>query len=429
MTAAMERCLSEIQQGQRNPQEYVGQYAASLPKILQELFAARGEFASTQHECPACGKPLRRVRSAKGTWSWACSGAPECNYRASDQNGQPGRGRQARVAANKTGSGTASSAPSSSSGTDSTLRCPRCGSDLVLRKSARGEFYGCSAFPSCRYTRDAGSGQAQASGSGTAGKAPRRATSSPTGTNAVPQERTYNAPLATPFAAPSVPPSTPHSAQGQQPDDMPPAWLDDVPLPEFEEGQSCAMPDNDIPFPDFEDEPGSAPFPPFTDDNVTHQTVRAHERKSATPAQGNAPNAPAPNAPNNAPYDGMCPRCGLNLVRRNGRRGAFWGCSGFPRCRFTCDDTAPDTAESTAGTAGHAPYAPRKQSQGSASSASSGNSSTGQYACPKCGSPLRQRNGIRGLFWGCSKYPSCRFTADDREGKPAFVAVEDQDIR
>ncbi len=32
---------------------------------------------------------------------------------------------------------------------------------------------------------------------------------------------------------------------------------------------------------------------------------------------------------------GICPRCGGNLVLRKGRYGEFWGCSNYPRCRFT----------------------------------------------------------------------------------------------
>jgi restriction system protein len=34
--------------------------------------------------------------------------------------------------------------------------CPKCGSEVVLRRSNRGEFYGCSSFPICRYTRNVG---------------------------------------------------------------------------------------------------------------------------------------------------------------------------------------------------------------------------------------------------------------------------------
>lgn len=31
----------------------------------------------------------------------------------------------------------------------------------------------------------------------------------------------------------------------------------------------------------------------------------------------------------------ICPRCGSELRRRNGRYGEFWGCGGFPSCRYT----------------------------------------------------------------------------------------------
>lgn len=31
---------------------------------------------------------------------------------------------------------------------------------------------------------------------------------------------------------------------------------------------------------------------------------------------------------------GICPRCGGKLVRRNGKYGDFWGCSNYPKCRF-----------------------------------------------------------------------------------------------
>ena len=33
--------------------------------------------------------------------------------------------------------------------------------------------------------------------------------------------------------------------------------------------------------------------------------------------------------------DGTCPLCGRPLVKRNGRFGIFYGCSGYPACRFT----------------------------------------------------------------------------------------------
>ncbi len=32
---------------------------------------------------------------------------------------------------------------------------------------------------------------------------------------------------------------------------------------------------------------------------------------------------------------GVCPRCGGNLVMRNGKYGNFYGCNNYPKCRFT----------------------------------------------------------------------------------------------
>lgn len=31
---------------------------------------------------------------------------------------------------------------------------------------------------------------------------------------------------------------------------------------------------------------------------------------------------------------GICPRCGGNLVLRNGKHGDFWGCSNYPKYKF-----------------------------------------------------------------------------------------------
>lgn len=32
---------------------------------------------------------------------------------------------------------------------------------------------------------------------------------------------------------------------------------------------------------------------------------------------------------------GYCPRCGGELIKKEGKYGSFYGCSGFPQCRFT----------------------------------------------------------------------------------------------
>lgn len=32
----------------------------------------------------------------------------------------------------------------------------------------------------------------------------------------------------------------------------------------------------------------------------------------------------------------------------------------------------------------------------------------GPGACPRCGAPTEQREGIHGTFFGCTRYPACR---------------------
>ena len=34
--------------------------------------------------------------------------------------------------------------------------------------------------------------------------------------------------------------------------------------------------------------------------------------------------------------DDKCPECGGEMRRKSGRYGSFWGCSNYPKCRFTC---------------------------------------------------------------------------------------------
>jgi DNA topoisomerase-1 len=76
------------------------------------------------------------------------------------------------------------------------------------------------------------------------------------------------------------------------------------------------------------------------------------------------------------PTGGQCPLCGSDLVRRQGRRGAFVGCSNYPKCKYV-----------------------QRRSK-----------ATG-LKCPRCGANLVERTGKHGPFLGCSSYPTCTYTA------------------
>jgi RecB family exonuclease len=84
-------------------------------------------------------------------------------------------------------------------------------------------------------------------------------------------------------------------------------------------------------------------------------------------------------------FQEACPLCGGRLQQRKGKFGLFWGCSNFPRCRYTLDT----------------------RNQGSPAKDPD---VEGKDICPECGSLLKRRKGKYGAFMGCSAYPECRFT-------------------
>jgi DNA topoisomerase-1 len=75
-----------------------------------------------------------------------------------------------------------------------------------------------------------------------------------------------------------------------------------------------------------------------------------------------------------------CPECQKPLVLKLGKRGRFYGCTGYPDCDYKRD-------------ASHSSEAPEE---------------TIDRDCPKCQSKLLIRHGRYGKFIGCSAYPDCR---------------------
>ena len=69
-----------------------------------------------------------------------------------------------------------------------------------------------------------------------------------------------------------------------------------------------------------------------------------------------------------------CPECGSDLVKRQGRYGAFVGCSNYPKCK-----TIQRAKAQVVGT------------------------------CPQCGGELVTRKGRYGPFVGCANYPTCKY--------------------
>jgi len=94
-----------------------------------------------------------------------------------------------------------------------------------------------------------------------------------------------------------------------------------------------------------------------------------------------------------------CPECGKSLRRMKGKRGFFWGCTGYPDCSATLPDERGKPGE-------------RKPQ------------TVSDFACVKCGRPLahRVKRGKGGYdFWGCTGFrDGCREAYPNKNGRPYF---------
>jgi DNA topoisomerase-1 len=86
------------------------------------------------------------------------------------------------------------------------------------------------------------------------------------------------------------------------------------------------------------------------------------------------------------PVDEKCPKCGKPLVIRSGRYGRFKACSGYPECTFKESLTKNEVTPL-------------------------------EEKCPTCGAQLVQRRGRYGLFVACSNYPACKYIQKKKSEK------------
>lgn len=85
------------------------------------------------------------------------------------------------------------------------------------------------------------------------------------------------------------------------------------------------------------------------------------------------------------PTGEKCPKCGNELLEREGRFGRFKGCSSYPKCKYI----VPDKRENTVTTE---------------------EENVDYGKCDKCGKPMVKKIGKRGPFLACSGFPDCKNT-------------------
>lgn len=84
----------------------------------------------TDKKCPKCGKTLLKIWG-KSNYFYGCSGYPDCDYRAPLEELTYNKEDYAKDF-------------------DWEQKCPKCGSEMKVRKGPYGIFLGCSTYPECR---------------------------------------------------------------------------------------------------------------------------------------------------------------------------------------------------------------------------------------------------------------------------------------
>ena len=104
--------------------------------------------------------------------------------------------------------------------------------------------------------------------------------------------------------------------------------------------------------------------PGYNEDPPCKTVRRLHQKQQQKPPQ---------------PLDEKCPKCGEQLVLRNGQYGEFVSCSGYPKCKYIKQNTIG-------------------------------------VKCPKCheGDIVEKKARRGNFFYGCSEYPKCDFTANHK---------------
>ena len=141
-----------------------------VPEPVAELAAESGM------KCPRCGNELVLRVSQKGANAgeqfYGCSAFPKCRFIRMPEtaDAEPVAEPVTEPIPEPVTENAAEVLPEQTK--DTVMKCPRCGAVLVLRTAKKGgnagkQFYGCSAFPKCRYmmqipeTEDANGNQHQ----------------------------------------------------------------------------------------------------------------------------------------------------------------------------------------------------------------------------------------------------------------------------
>ncbi len=137
-TARVEGDLDSIESGSETWEDVLGKFYGPFEKALGEATETMQRIkvpeVELEHTCPQCGKTLVLREGRFGRFV-ACTGFPECQFTAQEE-----QFLQKEENSEATAEGIEEQPQ---------VICDKCGAPMIVRRSRRGSFLGCSRYPDC----------------------------------------------------------------------------------------------------------------------------------------------------------------------------------------------------------------------------------------------------------------------------------------
>ncbi|MFZ2639692.1 MAG: type I DNA topoisomerase [Verrucomicrobiia bacterium] len=356
-------------------------------------------------KCERCGQPMT-VRNAPNGEFLACSSYPECKNTMNftrDVNGGV-------VPEKKEETG---------------VKCEKCGEPMIVKSGKNGEFLACSAYPECKTTRNFTRGAAGAI-------VPEKKEETGIKCEKCGSEMVIKSSRRGPFLACSGYPKCRNAMSFTRDESgkiIPKPRAESL-IKVEEKCDKCGAPmalkgSRRGSFLACTAYPKCKSTKPLSD-KLKEELAAARAKIAASQPQTEAAPGVAPGAKPKAMLTKIeCEECGKPMAVRQGPRGQFLGCSGYPKCRNA--KPMPSGLELAGETpaaepAAHGPVEATaeqlKQKKAMAPSptaepvaaAKPPLPATTDEKCEKCGAPMMIRSGRFGPFMACSAYPKCKTT-------------------
>ncbi len=298
-TAGVEEQLDTVETGERDWVGVLRDFYEPFAKLFDEVQDGPPKVLEGQ-VCPECGGALQVRYSRHGKFA-GCENYPDCEYILDLDDGVIERPKVE----------------------ETDYVCPECGKPLVIRPGRRGRFFACTGYPECEYTANVGE-------------------------DGSPQER--QKPKTTGETCPECGNGELLIREGRRGKFL---GCSNYPRCHYTRDYADETATGDAPDrPEGEEAPSDPNAVNVTCDKCgAGMSIRSGRRgkflgcNNYPECKGTKPISAAIEAgwtPPEAEKTGEeCPECGKPLVIREGKRGKFVACSGYPKCRYTTDYVEP----------------------------------------------------------------------------------------